>query len=131
MKKERKIILIILIVLFLISMLIIPNQVDAAGLSWQDVEEQAKGFIDKGEENAPNVDKQMENIVIPVARMLVMFGNIVVVIAITVIGIKYLMATPDTKAKLKTQLIGVVVATIVIFGGQLIWSILYQFLSDF
>lgn len=131
MKKEKSFIIKILISLFLIIILIIPNQVNAAGLSWGDIEKQANAFIDKGESNYPNVDSKMEDIVIPIARMLVMFGNIVVVIAITVIGIKYLMATPDTKAKLKTQLIGVVIATVVIFGGQLIWSITYNFLSNF
>ena len=131
MKKERKIILKLLIALLLILIFIVPNQVNAAGLSWSKIESQAEGFIQKGQIDTVNMDDDIEDIVIPVARMLVIFGNVTVVIAMTVIGIKYLMATPETKAKLKTQLIGVVVATVVIFGGQLIWSMLYNFFINF
>ena len=38
-------------------------------------------------------------------------------------GIKYLTAGPDAKAKLKNQLIGVVVSGVVIFGAYYIWKL--------
>ena len=54
-----------------------------------------------------------------------------VVVVATIMGIKYMVANPEEKAKLKTQLIGLVVATIVIFAAQFIWSTIYKFFVDF
>ena len=49
----------------------------------------------------------------------------------TYMGIKYLTAGPEAQAKLKTQLIGVVVSGIVIFGAYGIWSMVIKIASQF
>ena len=41
---------------------------------------------------------------------------------LTYMGIKYLTSGPEARAKLKVQLIGVVVAGLVIFGAYYIWD---------
>ena len=73
--------------------------------------------------------KKVQNIVIPIAQILVAAGNIVVVIAVVVMGIKYMVANPEDRAKLKSQLVGLAVATCVIFGAQFIWKICYSLFS--
>ena len=52
------------------------------------------------------------------------------VIGVIVVGIKYMMANPEGKAKLKGQLIGLAVATIVIYGAQFIWSTVISVFPD-
>jgi len=126
--KRNKIFLVVILSLFVIFLMAFLNYSEAA-FSLTDMESQAKEFLDKGESQYSVDDKKIQGIVVPVAQILVMIGNIVVVIAITVIGIKYIMSNPEDKAKLKTQLVGVVVATIVIFGAQIIWRVAYSFLS--
>ena len=48
---------------------------------------------------------------------------IVLTIATLVMGIKYMMATPDKKATIKKQLIGLIASALVIFSAYTIWSI--------
>lgn len=127
----KKIVFSMIITLFLIFLVSIPNNCHA--ISWQDIDEQARGFISSGEsqQGNGNTEKQIQEIVVPIAQILVVVGDIIVVIAMAVIGIKYMVASPESKAKLKTQLVGVVMATAVIFGAQIIWRVIYQILSNF
>ena len=39
-------------------------------------------------------------------------------------------ADPSTQAKLKQQMIGLVVAAVVIFGAVAIWRLVYSFMND-
>ena len=131
MKKIIFKLLIVLTLIFLFSTIVI-NSSNAASTSWKSIEQQAKNFIDQGENSkVTEVEEQMGNIVIPIAQILVVIGTIVVVVAATIMGIKYMVANPEEKAKLKTQLIGLVVATIVIFAAQFIWSTVYYFFENF
>lgn len=65
------------------------------------------------------------------AQILTMIGAGVMVGVTTYMGIKYLTAGPEAQAKLKTQLIGVVVAGVVIFGAYFIWQIVINLVSTF
>lgn len=71
----------------------------------------------------------MKSELLPIAEILTMIGTGVVIICAIVIGIKYMVASPDEQAKLKKQMVGLVVATIVIFGAYGIWKALYQFMN--
>ena len=57
------------------------------------------------------------------ARILTTIGAGVLVIVITYMGIKYFISSPEEQAKLKGQLIGVVVSAVVIFGAVSIWEL--------
>ena len=88
-------------------------------------------FIQKGQSKNPINTNEVKNAVIPIGQALVAIATVVLVVITVVMGIKYMMCTSsDEKAKLKTQLIGLVVSTIVIFGAQTIWALLYKFMID-
>lgn len=57
------------------------------------------------------------------AKILTTIGAGVLVIVITYMGIKYFISSPEEQAKLKGQLIGVVVSAVVIFGAVSIWEL--------
>ncbi len=85
----------------------------------------ADAFIGKGETNAKISDLN------EVAKPFTALGNVlrfigvgIVVIATTYMGILYMISPPEKQAKLKQQLIGLVVSAVVIFGGYYIWKIL-------
>ena len=99
-----------------------------------DMESQASGFISSGEKNAGDLDK-VTNAVTKnfkgLGKLLTMVGAGVMVAVVSYMGIKYIMSPPDKQAALKQQLIGVVVAGIVIFGAYGIWKAVLGVVSKF
>lgn len=65
-----------------------------------------------------------------VGAMLVSIAGYILVIGVIVVGMKYMTANPEGKAKLKGQLIGLAVATFVIFGAQWLWSTIISLFPD-
>lgn len=130
MNIAKKIILIVMIIMILLN--VMQGYTMAAGLSWDSITSSAKNFINRGSAQGANKfsDSDIENLVVPVANILTAIGTIVIIIVIIILGIKYTMATPDEAAKLKQQLIGVVVAGAVIFGAVMIWRIMYDIMDN-
>lgn len=127
MKIAIKIISIISIALVLISIMPVPCN---AAISIDDIESSANKFLDQGKKaKSPISVSDMKSELLPIAKILTMIGTGVVIICAIVIGIKYMVASPDEQAKLKKQMVGLVVATIVIFGAYGIWKALYQFMN--
>lgn len=89
-------------------------------------------FMNKGKSgNSANMSgSDMKDIVIPIANILTAVGAIVLVAVTIIMGIKYMFASPDEAAKLKQQLIGLVVAGVVILGATAIWKIVYNILNS-
>ena len=89
-------------------------------------------FMNTGKNgNSANISgNDMGSIIIPVANILTAIGVVVLVAVTIVMGIKYMFATPEEAAKLKQQLIGLVVAGVVILGATAIWKIVYNILNS-
>ena len=60
---------------------------------------------------------------IGIGQVLVTIGIVTVLIVALIMAFKWVTATPDKQAKLKEQLIGLVVAVVVIFGAVGIWRL--------
>lgn len=69
------------------------------------------------------------DVFVPVGQVLIIAANAVIVIVVAVMGIKWITAKPDQQAKLKEQLIGLVVAIVVIYGGVGIWATIKGFME--
>ena len=129
-----KLVITILVVFALCFNLLFISKVEAkAAKSGDDMLDQMQSDIDSfkkaGQENKDiNVDDITQNFV-NISQILTMIGAGVMVAVTTYMGIKYLMSGPNDQAKLKTQLIGVVVAGIVIFGAFSIWKLIIQIVS--
>lgn len=68
---------------------------------------------------------------VSLGQILTMIGMGVMVAVTTYMGIKYLTSGPEAQAKLKTQLIGVIVSGLVIFGAYFIWKVVINIASTF
>lgn len=92
----------------------------------------ANDFISIGKNNASNIsyDKITEEFA-GLGQILTTIGAGVMVAVVTYMGIKYLTSGPEAQAKLKVQLIGVVVSGVVIFGSYTIWKIVVQVAETF
>ena len=97
------------------------DEMKAALTNWR-----AQGQQDKSGVNASD----LKAIVIPVINILTVIGIFVLVAVTIVMGIKYMFATPEVAAKLKQQLIGLVVSAVVVLGATAIWKIVYNVLNS-
>jgi hypothetical protein len=97
-----------------------------------EMEKDAASFITKGHAQAGNINyTNIASEFSGLGSILTMIGAGVLVAVTTYMGIKYLTAGPEAQAKLKTQLVGVVVSGIVIFGAYGIWKLVIEIASQF
>lgn len=133
MSIKKKFLLVLLIVNILMAIACF-NCFETKATNLKDMESQASEFIKKGENNAGNMSEVTDSITKNfkgLGQILTMIGAGVMVIVVSYMGIKYLISPPDKQAALKQQLIGVLVAGIVIFGAYGIWSAVLGVVSNF
>ena len=129
--KVLKIVFIAVIAIFLIN--IFQPEVSAVEIrNFDQMKTAINQFMNTGKNgNSANISgNDMGSIVIPIANILTAIGVVVLVAVTIVMGIKYMFATPEEAAKLKQQLIGLVVAGVVILGATAIWKIVYNILNS-
>lgn len=123
-KKIAKIIVFIIMVLILILYM----QPTYASNIIKDAQEWFEGGKTGGETIMKPQDTA--NAIAPISQLLFWAGIITLFIAGTVMGIKFIMASPEEQGKLKGQLIGLVIAAIVILGAYTIWELSYNFMNE-
>lgn len=117
-------------VLMMILLVFLSCSYSVNALTLSDMEDKANAFISAGEGTSIDYGKVTKEFV-DLGKILTMIGIGVMVAVTTYMGIKYLTAGPEAQAKLKVQLIGLVVSGIVIFGAYGIWSIVLRISSKF
>lgn len=118
--KVLKIAIVLTIILNFMSIFNYTVQATTYG-EWMN---QASGFIGAGESQTSGIDiSKITSSFSEIGKFLTTIGAGVLVAVTTYMGIKYVTASPESQAKLKQQLIGVVVSAIVIFGAYGIWKI--------
>lgn len=127
--KELTIIFLLVIVMLFIGTTI-SNAAEEMDFKWSTIKKYADDFLKKGEEGADYINqKSLTGLVTGLGGILTTIGAVIVLIGFLVMGIQYMMATPDEAAKLKTKLVGLAVAGIVILGAWGIWNLTLKFLS--
>ena len=130
--KTLKIIFVAIATIMLIS--VFQPKVDAAITvkSFDEMKTSINAFNAKGKSGSSGVSSgDMANIVVPIINILTAAGVIVLVAVTIIMGIKYIFASPEEAAKLKQQLIGLVVSGVVILGATAIWKKVYSVINSF
>lgn len=127
--------MLIKIIFMLITMyVVISNIYVSKATTLEEMEKQAGDFITKGQAQAEkakiDAGEIAENFV-GIGQILTLVGAGVLVAVTTYMGIKYLTSGPEAQAKLKVQLIGIVVSGVVIFGAYGIWKLVVDIASKF
>lgn len=120
MRKLKRIISILIIAVLLVGIFSVFNSAQAITLG--EMQSKMEAFESAGSEiqvDVATVATEFSGL----AKILTTIGAGVLVIVITYMGIKYFISTPEEQAKLKGQLIGLVVSALVIFGATAIWKI--------
>lgn len=81
-----------------------------------------KNFFKNGDDNNIN-DDALQSTSAFLFRILVSIGIVIVFIVGTIIGIKFMIASAEDKAKVKEALVPFIIGTAVIFGAFTIWSL--------
>ena len=128
--KVLKIIVIMVLAIITIN-LYQPKSYAASVSTFDEMKQSINNFLNKGKRGQTGIDAQsIKNVVNPVANILTAVGIVVLVAVTMIMGIRYMFATPEEAAKLKQQLIGLVVSGVVIFGAVAIWKIVYTILNS-
>mgnify|MGYP000226600988 CR=1 FL=1 len=99
--------------------------------SFDEMKDALTDWKSRGQQDNAGVNAgDLKQIVIPVINILTVIGVFVLVAVTIIMGIKYMFATPDVAAKLKQQLIGLVVSAVVVLGATAIWKIVYNVLNS-
>lgn len=136
-KKISKVLLILLIVQFIFGI----GNVSQAGF-WDDIISSASNFLEEGENSAnkgqvttqPNEqgnsiiiatpqNSQIKKIIDDIYSILFPLGVAITVIVGGILGIKFMIASAEDKAKVKESLVPYVVGCIVIYGAFGIWKL--------
>lgn len=100
--------------------------------TWDDLVQEADTFINKGKEKDIINSSDVATTIMPIAQALVAVAAGVLVVVTCIMGVKYATTTSaEAQAKLKKQLIGLVVSIVVVFGAHAIWTIVYNFMKNF
>lgn len=127
---KKKILAIGMLLLLLIT-IIFPQKVYSAGFSVDDIFKSGDKFIERGKQGGTDINvNDLKDTFVPIAQLLISIGGGVIAIITAIMAIKYMMANPEQRAKLKTQLVGLVIATCVIFGAHIIWMTLLLTFKD-
>lgn len=106
------------------------NQPVAEAMTFDEMRSKIQTWTQVGEKQGSSQinGNEIGNILKPIVNILTAIGVIVLVAVTVIMGIKYMFATPEEAAKLKQQLIGLVVAAVVVLGATAIWKIIYNIL---
>lgn len=138
MRNFRKVtkILGIILVIVTMSFMFMPEvnaeNKEAKEIGINDIVDAGKNWIKEGENSTDSqmeVEKFAENF-IGVGQVLVAIGIVTLLIVSLITAIKWITATPDKQAKLKQQLIGLVISAVVIFGAIGIWNLVRGILQN-
>ena len=112
--------------------LVAEGDSDAKSVDSTTIMNAGKNWISLGKKEAEGKNYTPENFAnqfAGIARILVSIGLVTAIIVTAIMAIKWITATPDKQAKLKQQLIGLVVSIIVIFGAVGIWRVVTNILT--
>ncbi len=99
-----------------------------SSLDFGTIKSQVEGFESRGNSGESLISTEdMNPLVSGLANILTTIGVVIVLAGLLIMGIKYMVATPDEAAKLKTKMVGLVIAGVVIIGAYGIWTLAINF----
>ena len=108
------------------------NYYKVEALTLKEMQNETQNFMTTGKDEAGKIKSEgLFDDLKDMGAILTTIGGGVMVAVTLYMGIKFIIATPEAQAKLKQQLIGLLVSGIVIFGAYFIWKIVVNIVSKF
>lgn len=120
MKNKRIFFKIILSIFFIVLIVNSPTKIKAG--FWDDIFGQGQDFIQKGNKGIESEgDIKVTNA--EIFKILSTIGMVTTVVVGGILGIKFMLASAEDKAKIKESMMPYVLGGIVIFGAFSIWRL--------
>lgn len=116
----------VIILIVTISIMMCSNNVYALS----DIKGKGDEFISQGTASSPITTDDAWSILRPLAQILLGVATIVLVITYMYLGIQYMMTDPNGKANIKQKLIALVIATVLVYGGIGIFTIIINIFNS-
>lgn len=131
MNLVKKSLLIISLFLLIIN-IVIANTYKVEALTLKEMQDKTQKFLETGKTESSSIETDgIFDDLVDMGSILTTIGAGVLVAVTLYMGIRFITATPEAQAKLKQQLIGLVVAGFVIFGAYFIWKIVINIVEKF
>lgn len=131
MNLVKKSLLIISLFLLIIN-IVIANTYKVEALTLKEMQNKTQKFLETGKTESSSIETDgIFDDLVDMGSILTTIGAGVLVAVTLYMGIRFITATPEAQAKLKQQLIGLVVAGFVIFGAYFIWKIVINIVEKF
>lgn len=124
--KIKQILIKIIAIIFILQLIVLPTTSNAG--IWDDVFSQGKSFLD-GSESSVDQTELAESLS-TIFKVLSGIGVVLSVIIGGILGIKFMTASAEDKAKVKESMIPYVLGCLVIFGAFAIWRLIIQVLQS-
>lgn len=106
------------------------SDTSSGSLSWSSIIQKGKNFISSGNNEQKINQSQVENDLLPLARILMGIAILVLLIVGAILGVKYMIAGADEKAGIKEKLVWYVISAVLIFGAVAIFNIAVTVLNN-
>ena len=131
MNLVKKSLLIISLFLLIIN-IVIANTYKVEALTLKDMQDKTQEFLTRGSNESKSIETDgIFDDLVGMGSILTTIGAGILVAVTLYMGIRFITATPEAQAKLKQQLIGLVVSGFVIFGAYFIWKIVINIVEKF
>ncbi len=120
MKKVSKFLIVCLIILLFVNVISFFYQTYAVNEMFSVME----GV------NTPAEDEKVQGVINTIIGLLQVAGTGIALITITMMGLKYIMASPGEKADVKKQVIPIIIGCILLFGAVTLMSAIYDFAQN-
>ena len=96
----------------------------------ENIKSQGDDFLNQGSSESPISTDEAWEILRPIAVALVAIASVVLVIANMYMGIQYMITDHKGKDNIKQKLIGLIIATVLIYGGMGLFSIIINLFNS-
>lgn len=125
---RSRIFLKIILILFMMFMFVQSFQISYGA----DIIKEARDWFIAARNSKDQVfdPDDIANTIAPVSQILFAVGLVVLSVVGVVMGIKFIIASPEEQGKIKEQLIGLAVSAVVILGAYTIWKFSYELMNN-
>ena len=128
--KKAKIFLITLTLIIIAMPFAMQTTSYADSLDFNSMKSDADSFISNGKSNQKITTGDVKKEVLSIANILVGVASIVFVVVGSILGVQYMMGTPDKKSELKQKLIWFIVAIVLVYGAVGIYNIIVRIMEN-
>ena len=105
-------------------------QVSGGITGFEDWNDQAQGFLDRGKEGEKITIQDAIASFVPIGRILVGIASIVLVAVGGIFGVRYMISGANEKAQMKEKLIYYVIAIVLVYGAVGIFTIVVNVMNN-